>query len=219
MTVPPRPGPGDRRPAAGDGRPSPGSPVGAATGGRFSLPGVRAARRLAAGSIGRVGDLAAAPVRILGRIEQLLERIDRTIDRVDDTEAGAAQLVRALDELRVRAARELSTYSRTLQLADASARGWLPVLDALRPAGEELAASLGAGDAARLLEATRMNARLADELDDQILPTLHALRSVAPDLHQLVALSRGLNELVGTLPGLGKVKKRIDEEVPENDDR
>jgi hypothetical protein len=39
--------------------------------------------------------------------------------------------------------------------------------------------------------------------------------TVAPDLHDLLDVSRELNEMLAGLPGLGRIKKRIDEEQAE----
>jgi hypothetical protein len=35
---------------------------------------------------------------------------------------------------------------------------------------------------------------------------------VAPDLHDLLETSRELNEMLAKLPGMGLIKKRVDEE-------
>jgi hypothetical protein len=53
--------------------------------------------------------------------------------------------------------------------------------------------------------------RVLRQLDD-VLPTMGELRSVAPDLRDLLTASRALNELIGSVPGLGRAKKRIEEE-------
>lgn len=47
----------------------------------------------------------------------------------------------------------------------------------------------------------------------EALGTVAALDSVAPDLTELLVVSRALNELMGSLPGLGRAKKRVDEEL------
>ncbi len=56
---------------------------------------------------------------------------------------------------------------------------------------------------------------LLEQLEDEVLPTMTALATVAPDLKELLAVSRGLNELMGSLPGLGRAKRRVDEELEE----
>ena len=41
--------------------------------------------------------------------------------------------------------------------------------------------------------------------------------SVAPDLHELLDVSRELNEILGKIPGIGRLKRRVEEE-DEGDD-
>ena len=45
-----------------------------------------------------------------------------------------------------------------------------------------------------------------------MIPVLHTLTSVAPDLHDLLDVSRELNEMLAKLPGMGRIKKRVDEQ-------
>jgi hypothetical protein len=40
---------------------------------------------------------------------------------------------------------------------------------------------------------------------------------VGPDLHELLFVSRELNEMLGSLPGMGRIKKRVEEEQAEED--
>ena len=41
---------------------------------------------------------------------------------------------------------------------------------------------------------------------------LTTLGSVAPDLHELLNVSRELNEILGKIPGVGRLKRRVEEE-------
>lgn len=50
-------------------------------------------------------------------------------------------------------------------------------------------------------------------MDRDVVPTMKTLQTVAPDLTELLAVSRALNELMGSLPGMGRAKKRVDEEL------
>jgi len=58
---------------------------------------------------------------------------------------------------------------------------------------------------------------LAPQLRDQVIPMLDELQTVAPDLQDLVGTSKALNEIIGSLPGLGRVKKRAEEEFAHHD--
>jgi hypothetical protein len=59
---------------------------------------------------------------------------------------------------------------------------------------------------------------IVGKLDSDILPVLDTLATVAPDLRDLLDVSKELNELIGAVPGLGRVKKRIEERQQEADD-
>jgi hypothetical protein len=53
---------------------------------------------------------------------------------------------------------------------------------------------------------------LALKVENDIVPVLDSLTSVAPDLHDLLDVSRELNEMLAKLPGMGRIKERVDEE-------
>ena len=41
---------------------------------------------------------------------------------------------------------------------------------------------------------------------------MDSLSSVAPDLHDLLDVSKELNEMLGQIPGISRMKRRIDKE-------
>ena len=49
-----------------------------------------------------------------------------------------------------------------------------------------------------------------------MLPVLATLGTVAPDLHDLLTVSRELNDMLAKIPGMGRLKRRIDEEEGED---
>ena len=50
------------------------------------------------------------------------------------------------------------------------------------------------------------------QLERDILPVMTTLGTVSPDLHDLLDVSRELNEMLAKMPGMGRIKKRIDEQ-------
>ena len=48
------------------------------------------------------------------------------------------------------------------------------------------------------------------------MPILDSLNSVAPDLHDLLDVSRELNEMLAQVPGISRMKKRIDQQQAED---
>lgn len=49
-------------------------------------------------------------------------------------------------------------------------------------------------------------------VEEDLLPLLSRMGSVAPDLHDLLAASQELNQMLGGLPGMGRIRRRLDEE-------
>jgi hypothetical protein len=45
---------------------------------------------------------------------------------------------------------------------------------------------------------------------------MRTLGSVSPDLHDLLDVSRELNEMLAKLPGMGRIKKKVDEQQAED---
>ena len=65
---------------------------------------------------------------------------------------------------------------------------------------------------------------LVERIETDVLPMLTTLRNVGPDVHDLLDITRELNAMLGRLPGMGRVKKRIEEQqennaVPGDDER
>jgi len=56
---------------------------------------------------------------------------------------------------------------------------------------------------------------VAAKLETDVIPIMHTLTSAAPDLHALLDVSRELNELIGKVPGLGRIKRKVEEEQEE----
>ena len=140
-----------------------------------------------------------------------------------------AVLVRDLDalvrEARVVIAEASATRAVAQQVAEESA-------ETLRAARQvvDRARATEAAAAAAVVEVSALSARAADlltrwepalerlapapavvaQLTEDILPVLDSLETVAPDLRVVRDVSEGLEEMLGAVPGLGRVKKRVD---------
>ena len=56
---------------------------------------------------------------------------------------------------------------------------------------------------------------LARKMETDIIPVLDSLSTVAPDLHDLLDVSRELNEMLAKIPGMGRVKDRVEKQQEE----
>jgi hypothetical protein len=53
---------------------------------------------------------------------------------------------------------------------------------------------------------------LVMKLETDVIPVLDSLGTVSPDLRELLNLTVELNELLANVPGLGRIKRRIEQE-------
>jgi hypothetical protein len=51
----------------------------------------------------------------------------------------------------------------------------------------------------------------------EILPILATMTNVAPDIRELLDTTKEFTALLGSLPGLGRIKRRIEEHQEEHD--
>jgi hypothetical protein len=147
--------------------------------------------------------LAAAPrmSRLLDDAERLLGDVDALVARIEATRRDADALVTAAGE----------PVRRTTALVSALE----PSLAALQPTLERLAETTDPHEVDALVGLVDHLPMLVDRLERDILPILGTLTSVAPDLHDLLDVSRELNGMLGKIPGMGRIKQRVDEQQAE----
>lgn len=179
------------------------------------LPGPRDlldALGLAAASVEQL--LVAVPraVSLVDDAHHLLERVNGLVDRVENTRSSAHEVVRRTEGV-VAQAEELldataSTVARLAPLLDQVE----PSLVQLMPTLERLAETTDPSEVDALVTLVDLLPAIAARMETDVVPVMHSLTTVAPDLHDLLDVSRELNEMLGSLPGLGRLKKRIDED-------
>ena len=165
-------------------------------------------------------------IRLVGDAEDLIGEI-RAV--AQDAHASQRQAQQAIDDVRS-TRRHAHTVTDQVQAtvgiaADAVAKAqrltgevqellakFRPALTQLAPLTEQLANSFTAADVSALLQVLRAAPTLLGKLETQVLPVVQTLDSIAPDVREILAASEGLGEMVGSVPGMGKIKKRIQQE-------
>ena len=127
---------------------------------------------------------------------ETLRAARQVVDRARAAEAAAAAAVVEVSALSARAADLLTR--------------WEPALERLAPVADRVADGVRPSDAAALADVVRQAPAVVAQLTDDILPVLDSLETVAPDLREVRDVSEGLEEMLGAVPGLGRVKKRVD---------
>src|SRR6478735_3398074 len=151
--------------------------------------------------------LGAVPraLALLDRAEVLIERASATVDRVggvvDAATAEVARVGAVVDGATVQA-------GRAGGLLDALE----PSLTKLQPTLQTLADTTHPDEVAALVRLVDHLPALTDQVERDVLPVLTTLGSVAPDLHELLNVSRELNEILGKIPGIGRLKRRVEED-------
>ena len=88
----------------------------------------------------------------------------------------------------------------------------MPPLTTLQPTLQTLADTTHPDEVAALVTLVDHLPALTEQVERDVLPVLTTLGSVAPDLHELLNVSRELNEILGKIPGIGRLKRRVEED-------
>jgi ABC-type transporter Mla subunit MlaD len=139
----------------------------------------------------RLGALLADAERLVGDIGALLERIEAT-------RAEADEVVARTDATRAR--------------ADALLTALEPPLTALQPTLDRLAETTDPREVDALVVLVDQLPLIAEQVEGDVIPVMRSLRTVAPDVHDLLDLTRELNGMLAKVPGMGRIKKRVDEQ-------
>jgi hypothetical protein len=155
-----------------------------------SVPGPTELRAV----VDQVVGLLPRAARVLADVERLVADARVTLQRIEGTRRDAEAIVVAVADTELRAAAALAAVDGLVVRSTSLLDRYEPTLTGLGPTLDRIAAVVEP----RMVDA---GARLVDEL-----------ASVAPDLRRLLEASTELNEMLGKLPGMGRIKKRIEEE-------
>lgn len=171
------------------------------------------------GLVPRAASLLDGAEVLLDRIGLLLDRVDETragadqvIARTETTRSAAADLVAGVEVTRARADEVVAASSRAVERIVALLDALEPSLVRLQPTLERLAETTDPAEVDALVELVDRLPLLADRFEADVLPVLGTLQSVGPDLRELLDIASELSEVVGKVPGMGRIKKRVEEE-------
>lgn len=166
-------------------------------------------------SIQRLLGLVPRLVAVVDQVEVLVARVRTLIGRVEETDHQARLVVEHAD-LTATSVDGVVNQARPLteQAATLIAR-FEPALVKLEPVLTRLAEATSPQEVDAFVAITDMAPELGERLRTDIFPLLDTLQSVAPDLRDLLEVSRELNEMLGSLPGVGRIKRRIEDEHEE----
>ena len=172
-----------------------------------------------AGLLPRAIDLLGGAERLLRDGSALIDRIETTrvdaqalVERTEVTRSRADELVISLEPTTRRAGELLASLEPTAERATALLEAMEPSLLKLQPTLERLAETTDPREVDAMVAMIDQLPLLAAKLETDVIPVLNTLTSVSPDLHDLLDVSRELNLMLGKLPGMGRVKQRVDDQ-------
>ena len=185
---------------------------------RLPVPGPRDVLSVLERGAGSLEQLLAAVPKIVVLIadaERLLARANTVVDDIDGTrrhaDAVVAKTETVVDRANVLVAGAGPLTDRLGTLLDSLE----PSLVKLQPTLDRLADTTAPHEVDALVQVIDHLPRLAEKLETDIMPILDTMNTVAPDLHDLLDASRELNTMLAQVPGLSRMKARIDRQQAE----
>jgi hypothetical protein len=145
-------------------------------------------------------------------VVQLIDRVTGLLASAEQLVSDAGELITRIEQTRSAADDVVTRTETTVTRADDLIGRLEPSLTRLQPTLERLAETTEPHEVDALVALVDQLPLLAAKLETDVIPVLNTLTSVAPDLHDLLDVSRELNEMLAKLPGMGMIKKRVDEE-------
>jgi archaellum component FlaC len=156
--------------------------------------------------------LVPRAIALLDSAELLIERVNGVVTRIELTDQRANDVVAEAHRVVVRTTAVVDSAAGLTNRVTAM----LEPVERLMPLVEKVADSVTPSDAAALAKLVQDLPEIVGTLQRDILPVLDTFGTVAPDLRDLLDASRDLNEILGALPGLGRAKRRLDDQADED---
>ena len=160
-----------------------------------------------------VPQLAALPAVV----DRVVADVDGLITRIEATRVAADAVVARTEATRAKADGLIDVSTASVERLVVMLDSLEPSVAKLQPTIERLADTTDPREVDALVEFIDHMPVLAEQVERDVLPVMRTLSSVAPDLHDLLDVSRELNEMLGgSCPGMGRVKKRVEEQQQED---
>jgi ABC-type transporter Mla subunit MlaD len=137
---------------------------------------------------------------LVAEVEFTRRQAQEVADNARRTEAGAAAAMLEVSDL---VAEVRSLVGR-----------FEPALRQLAPLTEFVANQVTVEHAEALTGLIETAPELVDKLNNGVLPVMDSLDTVGSDLREVLDTTQQMDEMLGAVPGLGRVKKRIEKQQP-----
>ncbi len=161
---------------------------------------------------------------IVTEVEAILTRVQAAVAGIELTQERAQDVLERTETVVEEAARLTGQASalidRMTPLTDQLAplaQEFEPTLRQLEPMLRRIAETTDPEEVAAVVSGIDMLPEVVGKFRDDILPVLDTMGTVAPDLRDLLDVSRELNGMLAGLPGLGRVRRKVEEQQDRED--
>ncbi|GAA1998967.1 hypothetical protein JL107_11970 [Nakamurella flavida] len=182
--------------------------------------------------------LVPRAVALLTQAEQLIARVDSMVGEIEKTQLRARDVVIRTEAVVEEAERTALHTDLVVRRAEATVTGaetvvvraqlitdeigpmldrFTPALTKLEPIVTRIADTTNEREVDAVITLVDHLPGIVDKVERDILPILDTLGTVAPDVRELLDVTREFNEILSSLPGMGRIRKRIEERQEEED--
>jgi ABC-type transporter Mla subunit MlaD len=181
---------------------------------RLPVPGPRDLLRLTTESYQALEQAIALLPRLttlIGQVERIVQRADAVVTEVERTRQRADQVIGQAGALVERTGTIVDSADELVGRASGLLDDFQPSLSQLAPLADQLARTTSPAEVAAAIALIDHLPLLVTALETDILPILATLDTVAPDVRELLDTTKEFNEILGSVPGLGRIKRRVEE--------
>lgn len=164
----------------------------------------------AGGVIGQTEQVLTGTAGLVRQAEQLLAGTDQLL-------AGAGQVSKRAEVLIGETSQVLADTRAITGQAGELLGGFEPTLNQLSPVLDRLAATTSPAEVDAVILLIDVLPELVERMRKEVLPILATMTNVAPDIRELLDTTKEFTALLGSLPGLGRLKRRVEEHEQEHD--
>lgn len=157
-------------------------------------------------------------VVIVGQVEELLAQVRVVVSEIDEIALKSAGVVVRTEGVVAWAERVVGRTEDLTSRVFPLLEDYQPTLEQLQPMIARLANTTSPDEVDAIVRLIDSLPDMADKMQQDILPILDTLGTVAPDLRDLLDVSKEFNEMLAAVPGLGRVKRRIEERQEQEDE-
>jgi ABC-type transporter Mla subunit MlaD len=182
-----------------------------------ALDGLDRTRQRADELVDRAGGVIGETDRVLTAAAEMVRRTERLLSGTDELLSGAGQVTKRADVLIGETGQVVTGAQQLTGEAGQLLGRFGPTLSRLAPLADRLAETTSPAEVDAVVGLIDLLPELVDRIRQEILPILASMTNVAPDIRELLETTQEFAEVLGSLPGLGRIKRRVEERHEEHE--